>query len=401
MRLQPFPWAQSGTWLNLKKIHQTHSRNYPVRCEQSTVKANIGLCMIVRNEAAVLERCLNSLRQHISSWTIVDTGSEDNTPDIASRSLEGIPGAVHHRHWVDFGHNRSEALALNRSQCDYHLVVDADDRLEFPANFSWPVLDLDAYYLGIQDGDVHYRRLQLMATRLPWRYVGVLHEYPDCDQDYSQGVLESPTYRRHGSQGARSRDPKAYHNDAKVLAEALSKEPENTRYAFYLAQSLRDAGLIQDAAAAYERRGEMEGWIEERYCAWLQRGRLLEKTGGSPAEIRSAWLNAYQLVPLRAEALVELARYHREGNEWLLAYLFAGQAVPLTVPSDGLFVEPEAYTWKSRDERAIAAYYTDRFLEALELTRALLADSATPLSQRSRLEANVRFCLLELAKIHN
>ena len=55
----------------------------------------ICLVMIVRNEAAIIRRCLESVRPHIDRWVICDTGSTDNTPDIVQEILSGIPGTLH------------------------------------------------------------------------------------------------------------------------------------------------------------------------------------------------------------------------------------------------------------------------------------------------------------------
>ena len=43
---------------------------------------NVCLNMIVKNEAAVIARCLASVRPLIDSWAIVDTGSSDGTQEI-------------------------------------------------------------------------------------------------------------------------------------------------------------------------------------------------------------------------------------------------------------------------------------------------------------------------------
>ena len=42
----------------------------------------IVLCMIVRNEAAVIARCLDSALPHVDGYLISDTGSADNTIDL-------------------------------------------------------------------------------------------------------------------------------------------------------------------------------------------------------------------------------------------------------------------------------------------------------------------------------
>ena len=80
----------------------------------------ITLCMIVKDEARVIERCLASVLPLIDYWVIVDTGSTDGTQEKIRKFFEnvGIPGELHERPWKDFGHNRSEALELARSKAD-------------------------------------------------------------------------------------------------------------------------------------------------------------------------------------------------------------------------------------------------------------------------------------------
>ena len=43
--------------------------------------ATISLCMIVKNESAVLARCLDSIADLMDEIIIVDTGSTDNTKE--------------------------------------------------------------------------------------------------------------------------------------------------------------------------------------------------------------------------------------------------------------------------------------------------------------------------------
>ncbi|MGW8788902.1 glycosyltransferase, partial [Heyndrickxia sporothermodurans] len=49
----------------------------------SVARKTICLSMIVKNEASVIRRCLDSVRPLIDTWVIIDTGSTDGTQDIA------------------------------------------------------------------------------------------------------------------------------------------------------------------------------------------------------------------------------------------------------------------------------------------------------------------------------
>jgi glycosyltransferase involved in cell wall biosynthesis len=81
-------------------------------------KATICLNMIVKDEAPVIRRCLATVRPFIDFWVIVDTGSRDGTQAIISEFLQDLPGELIERPWVDFAHNRSEALAAARDKAD-------------------------------------------------------------------------------------------------------------------------------------------------------------------------------------------------------------------------------------------------------------------------------------------
>jgi len=93
--------------------------------------STVCLSMIVKNETHIINECLDSMWQYIDYWIIVDTGSTDGTQDLIRNFFaeKGIPGELIERPWVNFGHNRSEALALCEGKADYAWMIDADDRI--------------------------------------------------------------------------------------------------------------------------------------------------------------------------------------------------------------------------------------------------------------------------------
>lgn len=353
----------------------------------------IGLCMIVKNEAPVIARLLRSVTPLIGHWTIVDTGSTDDTREIIRKTAEelNIPGQLHERPWRNFGHNRSEAIELAKNHCDYLFFIDADEILMFTEHFSLPLLTADAYAITMVHGSMTYSRTCLVNARLPWRYEGVLHEYLECDRPvdavHLQGLSVLYSY-----DGARSRNPRKFHDDAEVLEAAVRDEPENARYQYYLAQSWRDAGEIEKAIQVYRRRAEMSGWYEETWHAKYQVARLLERAGYPEAEVVNAHLQAYDCRPSRAEPLVWLGAYLRNRGRWPTGHAVMQAAMAIATTTDRLFVELDCYGWRRMDEYALTLFYTGHKPAARKIWQDGLANGAFPAGELARIHANVLAC---------
>ena len=132
----------------------------------------LGLHMIVKDEAPVIERCLRSVLPLLDWWVICDTGSTDGTQDIVRRTHGRSSTVVLlERPWVSFGHNRQEALDAGprlrvARPGDYTIWIDADDELvDLPA--ALPDLTADGYYVEVEYGAVRFRRLTLVRLDRP------------------------------------------------------------------------------------------------------------------------------------------------------------------------------------------------------------------------------------------
>lgn len=352
----------------------------------------ICLNMIVKNEAHVIERCLRSVRPFLHAWAIVDTGSTDGTQALIRRVLADLPGELIERPWVDFAHNRNQALELARGHGDYALLMDADDELFADTSVDIAQLDAAAYSVEFVHAETRFWRPLLVDLTRGWEWRGVLHEAlyaagnPETVPLPGLHVLE----RREGARSLRPQVEK-YASDAEVLRRALEQEPDNTRYVFYLAQSLRDAGKIAEARANYQRRAAMGGWDEEVFYSKLQVAQLLQREGAGEAEFVAAYLDAHQCRPRRAEAMCALARFYRESERHALAYVFARAAEAIPQPDDLLFVDASVYAWRARDELSIAAYWCGERELSARLCNALLADPRLPAEQRERVRKNLAF----------
>jgi glycosyltransferase involved in cell wall biosynthesis len=353
----------------------------------------ICLCMIVKDEAPVIARCLESVRPLIDAWALVDTGSADETQAIVRRRLASLPGEMIERPWVDFAHNRTEALELARGRADYILVIDADETLEADAGFRLPTLAADAYDVEVRYDGIGYQRRQLLRDGLDWCYRGVLHEYVDCEQARTVGRIAGlRTIVRHD--GARARDPLTYQRDALVLARALLEEPENSRYAFYLAQSYRDAGELEAAIRAYRKRAAMGGWREEVWCSLYQIALIEQRLERAWPEVMQSFLAAYAAAPDRAEPLFRIGVHYQSRGEHQLASLFLERAVAIPTPgAERLFVERDVYDFLLAIEYAVAAHYSGELVAAVETCNALLRSAGLPPEAAAHVIRNRRFSL--------
>lgn len=357
----------------------------------TTNRPHIRLCMIVKDEAAVIERCLKSVMPIVDSWVIIDTGSTDQTCEVIQKTMAAIPGQLYCRPWKDFAHNRSEAIELARTDCDYLFFIDADEILLLPQAFALPMLSADAYSATILHDSLRYARTCLVSTKLSWRYRGVLHEYLECEREHAVERINGLNVL-YTTDGARSRNPRKYHDDAAVLETALVKEPGNLRYMFYLAQSWRDAGESDKALTAYERRTELTGWDEEDWYSRYQIARLMHNTSKPENETINAYLKAHEARPTRAESLMWLGIYLYGRGRWANAKAMFSIAVKTPFTKDVLFVENDCYVWRRYDELALSFFYQGAKNEAKSLWEVLLRTGRIPKEQIGRIQSNVRFC---------
>jgi glycosyltransferase involved in cell wall biosynthesis len=356
-----------------------------------TGRPAICLNMIVRNEAHIIHEVLETVVPHISSWVIVDTGSDDGTQDVIRNYMasRGIRGELHERPWRNFGHNRSEALALAQGHGDYIWMIDADDVLVGTPDFSR--LSADAYRLHYRQTQPFFRywRLQLFRDGLPWRYDGVVHECAACDERFVEERLDGEYYIDSRRLGSRSRDPQKYALDRDLLLADVERNPGNTRSTFYLARSYFDLRDYANARKWFARRAEMGGWAEEVYFSMFKVADCMWELREPWPTVQDAYLRAWEFRPIRAEPLHSIARLYRIDKRYQLGYLFAERAAAIAFPEDEeLFVLSDVYAWRAADEKAVCAFWIGEHGEAVALCRRLLARRDVPEDDRTRIATN-------------
>jgi glycosyltransferase involved in cell wall biosynthesis len=383
-----------------------------IQNDMTDPRAGICLNMIVKNETKVLGRLLSSVRPHIDYYVIVDTGSTDGTQDFIRQWMDaaGIPGEVHERPWVSFGHNRQQALelAVAANKANWLLFIDADEELGVSdPEFHHKLQPGVTYQLEKHHGEIRYALPNLVdISENRWQWRAPVHEYLEHLEGSNRRELRKDAWIIfHEGEGARSQavtTEEKYLRDAKALKQELRKNPRDTRSQFYLAQSYKHAGHLGQALEAYRKRAEMGGFEEEKFMAQLEVGRVSILMGKTEQIILQELLDAFDLRPRRAEPLHELARYFRLRKKYVQACVFARTGCELKRPDDVLFVDSTVYDWRLLDELAVSAYWTGEFAVSDRACRELLErvaqGVAVPAADLERIRQNHRFALDRLGQ---
>ena len=332
---------------------------------------SICLNMIVKDEAAVIRATLENIcsKMNFAYWVISDTGSSDDTIQIIRKFFNerNIDGELLQHRWVNFGHNRTLALEAAFNKTDYVFIFDADDRIHGTPNIPSP-FDADVYNFQFGKEFTYFRPL-LVNNRIKSRFVGVLHEYLETSKNSKN--INGDYFIESGRTGNRSANPTKYYDDAIVLQNEFLVECDaglKSRYAFYCAQSYKDADMNDEAIRWYERCLKLDGWSQEKYCASLRLGDL----HSDKYEKLRYWLLACYHDKERMEGVVNaMEMLYNDGSHVLVNSLYHKYR-SYYCPQDKLFLDLTKYDLKMEYYNSISAYYADDKESGLACCKRLL-----------------------------
>ena len=325
---------------------------------------NICLSMIVRNESAVIRRCLRSISPHVTHYAIVDTGSIDATIDIVRSCLKALQGHVRVEEWSDdFSVHRNQALALAKEVLGPAggkiLFMDADEVFVGDLNFlSSRDCDLeDAWQWWVEDGDYRYRKLGVVKSSSALGWIASRHEWLDISQNSRVGFV-ADGHVKYGHDGARGKDANSLIADLSQLTNE-SKEPDTARRHFFVARTLEALGRNAEAVKEYELTASLtEASGDEHWQAVWGKARSISAIPDESPKLKAeAYFAAHTANPMRAEPVLALAVLAYQLGQFVEALKMATYARQCRLPQDTAIYDHSAYTWRA-DEliRELARY---------------------------------------------
>ncbi|MBY7141952.1 glycosyltransferase [Virgibacillus sp. NKC19-3] len=305
----------------------------------------ISLCMIVRNEEDVIGRCLESVKHLVDEINIIDTGSTDQTKEIAMDYTDRIYDFT----WVDdFAAARN--FAFEHATKDYIFWLDADDvllekdqrklaKMKDTLDSKTDAVTMD-YHLAFDEyANVTFsvRRHRLLKRERNFRWIGAVHEYLEVGGNIFNSDIAVTHHKLHHNS---DRNLRIYESR---LAQGGNFTPRDL---FYFANELTDHHMFERAVYFYDKfLATGLGWLEDNITAC---GRLADcyLELDQPEKALQAVFRSFAYDRPRAEFCCRLGYHFLQKGECRNAIFWYDIAARTDQPKDGMgFVNMPSFTW--------------------------------------------------------
>lgn len=361
--------------------------------------AKLVLTQIVKNEAHVITRMLNSIKPIVDIICLVDTGSTDNTIEVVKNwgTQNNIETHVFERTFDNFENSRNYSIQMAREVTNgrgndyWGFWLDADETIEVLPSFNKNKIDKDLYMFNTYINVMKYTRNECFKLDKPFRFYGPVHEYIVCDdKNITSGLMEGINVRVQMDGGSwKGNIPDKYKSHAFVLEKYIDQNRQDPRWIFYTAQSYHDSACVPDNREENEERlrrslkyykeriSRPDGYPEEVFYSQFRVGTIMRALEEPWNLTMNEFLKAYSFDPLRAEPIKAIIDYYLSVGEWHNAYLFSKFAKVNfhdrnPYPQRLLFVDESLYIWKILEVHAAASFYTGRRDEAKQVYQEMV-----------------------------
>ena len=304
----------------------------------------LSLCMIVKNENDVIKRCLDCVKNIVDEIIIVDTGSTDNTKEIALKYTD----KVYSFKWInDFSAARN--FSFSKATKDYIMWLDADDiitpenqkalkQLKKTMNPSVDVVMMK-YNVAFDENDnptFSYYRERILKRTMNFKWVSEIHEVIPT----SGYIIHSPIAISHKKihPNEPQRNLKIFEQ---ILADGKTLDPRQKYY--YGRELYYNAKYEQSIAQFLNFLEEGNGWIENNISACRDLAACYYTIGKDTDAINALFKTFLYDTP-RAEVCCDIGKHFLDRQQYKIAIFWYETArnQPINQES-GAFITLDSY----------------------------------------------------------
>ena len=301
----------------------------------------INLCIMVKNGGPQFEQMLTANLNLIDSWTILDTGSTDNTIEIINNLLVGKKnGNLYQEPFINFKDSRNKLLELAGTKCKFNLMLDDTYILKGNLRNFLNEVRSDQYSssftLFIHSDDTKYGSNRITKSNSGLKYIYKIHEVIDEKNNTNIVIPENRAYifdERYDYMNTRTMDRKQL--DLKLLFEEIDEDPNNPRSYYYLGQTYNQLEDYEKAFFYFMKRYEFSnsGFIQERFDAVFEAARIANFKLNKPwDECEQLYNKAFKIDESRPEALYFIGIHYYLENNYNKAYIYFKKAFEIGFP---------------------------------------------------------------------
>jgi tetratricopeptide (TPR) repeat protein len=283
------------------------------------------LVMIVKNSGEILRRCLIENKKFIDEWTILDTGSTDNTPEIIRETLSDIPGVLHFGDFIDFSTARNKAMDLSKQRCKFMVILDdsyilnGGDKLRKllkNSKKSCYLINIGKYVDGFLRDSYFSKRIVKTSEKLRYKY-RIHEEIHVPNQNKMESIedkdifIDDLNFTPHTK-----RSLNRFSRDIDNLLLDYKDYPNEQRVIYYLGKTYY---LLQKYDKAVEYFSKLKYLKHARedfeFSGWYDTACINYLVSNNIDKLKEELLFITQKFPYRAEAWYKLAVIHNDNGD--------------------------------------------------------------------------------------
>jgi len=301
----------------------------------------IHLVMIVKNSGSGFAEILEKNIPHIDRWTILDTGSTDDTIKIIQNTLAPkVRGELYQEPFIDFGTSRNRALELAGKSCKFTLMLDdtyyVEGDLRGFLNEVRSDQFADSFSMYITSDDVQYTSNRVLKTKRNLKYIFKIHEVIQ-EMDNINVIIPIDRAKIHDKQSdyMQTRTINRKTLDLELLKQSVQEEPDNPRHIYYIAQTYVGMQNWEMAYRYFLARvyHHVDGFLQEKIDACFEAARTAQFRLNRPwSEVKPLYEKAYEMDPTRPDSVYFLGIKEYLDNNHKQAYELFKKAFEIGYP---------------------------------------------------------------------